>query len=215
MRPLLVVLSSPSGGGKSTIVRRLLAERDDVTHSVSATTRAPRPGEENGVAYHFISRDEFERELAAGSFVEHAEYGGNLYGTLSREIQRGLDAGRHVLLDIEVVGARQVRSRFPEAVFIFVVPPSGRVLADRLAARGTEGQDRRAVRLQHALDELAAAEEYDYVVVNDELDDAVRITGAILDAESRRSSRQRLLWEGLDRLRNEVRDELAVLVPGN
>ncbi len=214
MRPLLVVLSSPSGGGKSTIVKRLLAERKDVTHSVSATTREPRPGEEDGVAYHFISRDQFATEAASGSFVEHAEYGGNRYGTLAREIQRGLDAGKHVLLDIEVVGARQVRARFPEAVFIFVVPPSGRVLAERLSSRGTEGQDRQAVRLQHALDELAAAEEYDYLVVNDELDEAVRITGAILDAESRRSSRQRLLWEGLERLRNEVRDELSLLVPG-
>jgi guanylate kinase len=117
------VLSSPSGGGKSTIARHLLEAREDVTYSVSATTRAMRPGEENGRHYFFLDRAEFERRVEAGEFVEWAEYGGNLYGTLQAEIDRGLASGRHVVLDIEVAGSRQVRARFPEAVQVFVLPP--------------------------------------------------------------------------------------------
>ena len=209
MTPLVVVLSSPSGGGKSSIAKRLLGERGDSGYSVSATTRTPRPGEVDGEAYHFLSREEFERRVQAGDFLEHAEYNGHRYGTLFDEVRRVTHTGRHVLLDIEVVGARLVRERFPDAVLVFVVPPSGAVLADRLRARGTETEQVVAGRLQKALDELAAAVEYDYVVVNDALDEAVRIVHAILDAEARRTSRQRDVAVLLDRLRAEVAAELA------
>lgn len=208
MTPLVVVLSSPSGGGKSTITKRVLAERSDVGYSVSATTRAARSGEVQEREYHFLGHEEFERRVQAGEFLEHAVYNGHRYGTLVGEIRRVVQGGHHVLLDIEVVGARLVRERFPDAVLIFVVPPSGSELAARLRARGTEGAREVAERLEQALEELSAAVEYDYVVVNDDLEMAVRAVHAILDAESRRTSRQRDVMVLLDRLRNEVAAEL-------
>lgn len=209
MTPMIVVLSSPSGGGKSTITQGLVAERTDCGYSVSVTTRPPRPGEVDGVAYRFLTATEFERRVQAGDFVEHAEYDGHRYGTLASELVRVTHGGQHVVLDIEVVGARQVRERFPAALLIFVVPPSGAVLAQRLRARATEGDDVIAGRLQRAIDELAAAAEYDYVVVNDEVGSALRAVNAILDAESRRTSRQRDFAIMLDRLRAEVATELV------
>lgn len=208
MTPLVVVLSSPSGGGKSTLTRRVLAERQDVGYSVSATTRPPRQGEQDGVAYRFLSGEEFERSVVAGEFVEHASYAGNRYGTLFSEIRRVTQGGRHVLMDIEVVGAHQVRERYPDAVLIFVVPPSGHILAERLRERGTEDAAVVRRRLESALVELAAAVEYDFVVVNDDLEEAVRAVHAILDAESRRTTRQRDVTFLLDRLRTEVTAEL-------
>ncbi len=209
MTPLVVVLSSPSGGGKSSITRRLLVERADAGYSVSATTRAPRPDEATGEAYHFLSADEFARRVEAGEFLEHATYNGQSYGSLVEEVRAVTRSGRHVLLDIEVVGARLVRERFPDAVLIFVVPPNGAVLAERLRGRGTEPPAVVRARLERALDELDAAPGYDYVVVNDDLDDAVRAVHAIIDAESRRTSRHRDTSVLLDRLRSEISAELA------
>lgn len=209
MTPMIVVLSSPSGGGKSTITQRLIAERPDCGYSVSATTRPPRPGEVDGIAYQFLTAAEFERRVEAGDFAEHAEYDGHRYGTLVSELLRVTHGGQHVVLDIEVVGARQVRERFPGAVLIFVVPPSGAVLAERLRARAAEDSTRVAGRLQRAIDELGAAAEYDYVVVNDEVGTALHAVNAILDAEARRTSRQRDFTVVLDRLRAEVAAELV------
>lgn len=214
MKPLVVVLSSPSGGGKSTIARRVLAERSDTGYSVSATTRAPRGTEQDGREYHFLSADEFERRVQAGEFLEHASYNGNRYGTLEQEVRLVTQDGRHVLLDIEVVGARLVRERFPEAVLIFLVPPNGKSLAERLRARGTESDAAVSARLERAMDELEAAVEYDYVIVNDDLEDAVRAVHAILDVESRRASRQRNISVLLDRLRSEVAGEIARTTTG-
>jgi guanylate kinase len=211
VKPLVVVLSSPSGGGKTTIARRIVEERSDAGYSISATTRPPRGGEQEGREYHFLTRDEFARRVASGEFLEHAEYSGHRYGTLEEEVRRVTRNGQHVLLDIEVVGARLVRERFPEAVLIFVVPPSGRVLAERLQSRGTESPDTMAARLGHAMDELAAAVEYDFVVVNDGLDDAVRMVHSILDVESRRTSRLHGNTVLFDRLRSEVAAEIARL----
>lgn len=209
MTPLVVVLSSPSGGGKSTIARRLLAERADLGYSVSATTRAPRAGEVDGREYHFLTADDFASRVSRSEFLEHAVYNGNSYGTLESEVRRVTQGGKHVLLDIEIVGARLVRERFPDPVLIFVVPPSGRVLAERLRGRATESEAIVAARLVRARDELAAAVEYDYVVVNDDLEGAVRAVHAILDAESRRTRRHRDVQVLLDRLRTEVSAELG------
>lgn len=209
MTPLIVVLSSPSGGGKSTIAGRLLAAREDIGYSVSATTRAPRVGEVDGREYHFLSPAAFEAQVQDGAFLEHATYNGQRYGTLADEVRRVTQGGQHVLLDIEVAGARMVRQRYSDAVLVFVLPPSGKALVERLRQRGTEDAAALAGRLEQALEELAAAVEYDYVVVNDTLDDAVEAVSRIIDVESRRMSRLRNAQVLLDRLRAEVAAEIA------
>jgi guanylate kinase len=198
------VLSSPSGGGKSTIARHLLEAREDVTYSVSATTRRMREGEEDGRHYHFIDRAEFERRVAAGAFLEWAEYGGQLYGTLQEEVRKGLASGRHVVLDIEVRGARQVRERVPDSVQVFVLPPSAAVLVQRLRGRNTERPAAVAERLAIAATELEAAREYQYVVVNDDVVDAVAQVAAILDVETRRVARLSNLGAVIDDLRRDL-----------
>ena len=204
MRPLLLVLSSPSGGGKTTIARQLLAARADVGYSVSATTRTPRAGEQDGQDYHFLARTEFERRIAAGEFLEHASYGGNLYGTLRAEVERVLGARKHAVLDIEVEGARQIRRALPGAVRVFVLPPSGGELIRRLEGRRTEDRAAMRRRLDRAEEELAAVGEYDYAIVNDNLDHAVARVSAILDAESERVTRQDGLSEFVAGLRREI-----------
>lgn len=183
MNPFPIILSAPSGGGKTTIARHLLELRADVGYSVSCTTRAPRPREVDGKDYYFLSRDEFVRRRLAGDFAESAEVHGNLYGTLRSEIRRVLGSGRHVIMDIDVQGARQIRDAFPASVTVFVLPPSGEVLLERLRKRKTESPQQLVSRLNSALHELRAVEEYEYVVVNDDLDQAVLRVGAIIDAE--------------------------------
>jgi len=202
--PFLLVLSSPSGGGKTTIARALLQARTDVGYSVSATTRPPRHGEKDGHDYHFLTAEEFERRVAAGEFLEHATYGGNRYGTLRSEIDRVLGGGRHAVLDIEVEGARQVMEKMPKAVRVFVLPPSAKVLVERLRGRDTESPETRRVRLARAAEELLAVTEYDYVVINEHLRDAVSEVGAILDAESSRVARRRDLAGFVELLREGV-----------
>jgi guanylate kinase len=171
-RGALAVLSGPSGVGKSTIIKRLLQE-PRFALSVSATTRNPRPGEQDGVDYHFITREEFERRVAAGEFLEFAVvHGKNMYGTLKSEVERLVAAGKIVILDIDVQGARQVRGRMP-ALFVFVAPPNADVLIDRLSHRGTEAEDERIRRLATAGAEIACAGEYEHVIINDDLEKAV------------------------------------------
>ncbi len=204
MTPFLLVLSSPSGGGKTTIARRVLAARPDVGYSISATTRAMRPGEVHGKDYWFLSPAEFEARVMAGEFLEHASYNGRRYGTLRSEVERHFAAGRHVVLDIEVQGARQVRRQLADAVLVFVVPPSGAALVERLAARRTEDRAALDGRLAIAAEELAAVGEYDYVVVNADLEQAVRDVLGLLDAEGRRVARQDDLDTRTERLRREI-----------
>lgn len=207
MSPLLVVLSSPSGGGKTTIARALLKQRHDLGYSISATTRAPRPREQNGVHYHFLPEAEFVRRRDAGDFVEWAEYSGNLYGTLESEVQRILEAGRHIVLDIEIEGARQVRERRSDVVSIFILPPSADALLDRLGGRNTDHVEQVRRRLRRAIEELAEAPLYDYVVVNDERAQCVAEVSAIIDAETRRARR----FPDLHKTINELQRGLARL----
>ncbi|CAN5801120.1 guanylate kinase [soil metagenome] len=204
MKPFLLVLSAPSGGGKSSIARNLLQGRDDLGYSVSATTRPKREGEREGVDYHFLSREQFVQRRDAGEFLESATYGGNLYGTLRSEIDVIFDRGRHAVLDIEVEGARQIRATFPNSLHVFVLPPSAEVLIGRLRGRNTEPPEVVRERLTRAADELAAVAEYDYALVNQDLVVAVAQVAAILDAEARRVSRQDDLPKFIARLRSDV-----------
>ena len=214
MKPFALVLSSPSGGGKTTIARRLLQGREDLGYSVSATTRPMRPGERDGADYHFVAHADFERGVAAGEFVEWAVYGGERYGTLRSEVDRLFAEGRIAVLDIDVQGARQVRQVLPDSVHVFVLPPSAGVLVDRLGRRATEGVAKRRERVALAAAELAAVSEYDYVVINDDLVTAVSHVAAIIEAESRRVSRQRRILGAIEQLQAEVVREAARISDG-
>jgi guanylate kinase len=178
-----VVLSSPSGAGKTTIAKALLAARADIGYSVSCTTRKPREGEVEGKDYYFVSRTDFLQKMEEGAFAESAEVHGNLYGTLKTEIERVLRDGRHVMMDVDIQGAAKLRRAFPSVVTIFILPPSGEVMLDRLAKRKSEDKATIVRRLESALQELQAVEEYEYVVVNDVLDESVRRVSSIIDAE--------------------------------
>jgi guanylate kinase len=167
------VITGPSGVGKGTLIRTLRDRMPELELAVSATTRPPRPGEQDGVDYHFLSDEDFERKVAAGEFVEHARYSGRRYGTLRSELERRVERGRPVVLEIEVQGARQVREAMPDAVQIFISPPGPEALKTRLVGRGTDDAAQVAARLATAQAELAAQSEFTHVVVNDRLDDAV------------------------------------------
>lgn len=178
-----VILSAPSGGGKTTIARALLARRKDVGYSISCTTRAPRGNERDGVDYYFLSRTDFVKRREEGAFAESAEVHGHLYGTLRSEVEKVLSSGRHVIMDIDVQGAMQFARAFPQSVTVFVLPPSGDVLLDRLRRRGTESTEQLVLRLQSALQELQSLQQYEYVIVNDELEQSVQRVSSIIDAE--------------------------------
>jgi guanylate kinase len=169
----VVVITGPSGVGKGTLIRSLLEAMPALQLSVSATTRMPRTGETQGAQYHFMSRDEFERHVADGDFVEHAAYAGARYGTLRSDQQTRLASGQPVLLEIEVQGARQVRETMPEALQVFIAPPSVDALRARLIGRGADTPDQIEARLRTAEGELKAQGEFAHVVVNDRLEDAV------------------------------------------
>ncbi|HOT23460.1 MAG TPA: guanylate kinase [Thermoleophilia bacterium] len=177
------MISGPSGAGKGTVIALLRRRLGGLSLAVSATTRAPRPGEVDGREYHFMTRDEFEREVAAGAFLEWVEYSGALYGTLRREVEDKLARGDDVLLEIELRGARAVRRAMPEAVLVFIAPPSLDELGRRLRGRGTESDEAVARRLEIAAGELAAADEFDHVVVNDDAERAAAELAAIISEE--------------------------------
>lgn len=188
---ILIVFSAPSGCGKGTVLKELLAQDPNLFYSVSATTRRPRPGEQEGVNYYFLSNAQFEQEIAAGGMLEHARYVDHYYGTPKKAVCDQLDCGRDVILEIEVQGALQVKERFPEAVMIFLLPPSVETLRSRLLGRGTEAPETVEQRLAAAKTEMAAAGQYDYLVVNDDLSQAVSDVQAVIRAEKLRLMRQR------------------------
>jgi guanylate kinase len=186
---ILFVVSAPSGAGKTTLCEALLAADLGLAYSVSTTTRKPRPGEKDGVHYHFVSDEEFRRLREAGEFAECAEVHGHWYGTRRSVIEEARTKGRDLLFDIDVQGARQLRRSFPDGVFIFIYPPSMASLEERLRRRKTETAEDLARRLANARVEIREAWAYDYVVVNDDLDRAIEKFRSIVRAEALRTSR--------------------------
>ena len=208
-----IILSAPSGGGKTTIAKTLLSRRQDLGYSVSCTTRAPRPTEVPGRDYYFISRAEFLSKREEGAFAESAVVHGNLYGTLRSEVERVLATGRHVVMDIDVQGAVQFMRAFPQTVTIFILPPSAEVLLERLRARETESKSQLAVRLQSALQELQQVAEYEYVVVNDDLERAVSSVESIIDAETVSRERVKNLTRQVGLLIERLEQEIENSTP--
>ena len=186
-RGVLVIVSGPSGAGKSTVISGVSKRRSDLRFSVSATTRAPRAGEVDGVDYWFRTREEFREMIEADAFLEHAEYVGNFYGTPREPVDENIMSGYNVILDIEVQGAAQVMEKRPDAVSVFLCPPSLEELEHRLRNRGTDSEEKILERLTTARREYAQAHKYDYIIINDVIEDAVRELDAILTAERCRS----------------------------
>jgi len=201
---ILVVVSGFSGAGKGTLMKKLVQEYDNYALSVSATTRAPRPGEEEGREYFFVSREEFERRIADDALIEYACYCDHYYGTPREYAQRQLEEGRDVILEIEIQGALKIREKYPDALLLFVMPPSAAELRRRLSGRGTETQEVIAKRLRRAVEEAGGIEEYDYIVINDDLDTCVRELHAIITAAHNTPVRNE---EFIEKMRLELEGE--------
>lgn len=179
----LLVLSGPSGVGKGTMVAELIKQRDDMCFSVSATTRAPRPGDQDGVNYFFVSKAKFEEMIAQNQMLEYARYVDNYYGTPRAYVEEQLESGKNVILEIEVQGARQVVEAYPDAISVYIIPPTYEELEQRLRGRGTETEVVILERLNRAIEEARAADFYKYIIVNNDLTEAVKELNAIITAE--------------------------------
>ena len=190
---LLVVISGPSGAGKGTICKMLKDKMTDLKVSVSATTRKPREGENEGESYFFISNDEFIKKINDDEFLEYAKVYGNYYGTPKKEVFKQLKAGNDIILEIDIQGALQVKKNYPKGVFIFILPPSLKELQNRIEGRGTDSKEVILKRMKCAYDELDYAFEYDYVVLNDEVEAAVNKIKCIIDAEKSRAIRKKAI----------------------
>ncbi len=198
-RGILIVVSGFSGAGKGTLMKRLVAAHDNYALSVSMTTRAPREGEQDGVAYFFTDREHFEDEIAKGGLIEYASYCGNYYGTPKAYVERQLAAGKDVLLEIEIQGALKVREKFPDSLLLFVTPPGAGELERRLKSRGTDAEDAIARRLARAYEESLGMESYDYIVVNDEIEACVEEIHRLVEAAGKATSRRGELIQSIRR----------------
>lgn len=203
-RGILIVVSGFSGSGKGTIMNELLKRYDNYALSVSATTRDPRPGEEEGKAYFFKTTDEFEKMIAKDELIEYARYVNNYYGTPRAYVEEQLEAGKDVILEIEIQGALKVKEKFPDTLLLFVTPPTAVELRNRLVGRGTETMDVIEGRLARAVTESEGMEKYDYLIINDELDACVEEVHRIIQGEHRRSFRNR---EFIEHMQKELKGE--------
>ena len=200
---LLTVVSGFSGAGKGTLMKGLLSKYDNYALSVSMTTRAPRPGEENGREYFFITREQFEKNIADGKLIEHAQYVGNYYGTPKDYVFEQLEAGKDVLLEIEIQGALQIKKKFPEALLLFVTTKDAQTLVNRLKGRGTEEEDVIIKRLKRAAEESEGIEEYEYLIVNDDLDTCIEDMNDIIQKAKLRADRNK---EFIEKIRKALKD---------
>lgn len=206
-RGILVVVSGFAGSGKGTLMRRLLETYDNYALSVSMTTRPPRPGERDGVEYFFSTREDFEKKIAQDGLIEYAEYCGNYYGTPRRYVEEQLEAGRDVILEIEIQGAFQIKKKFPEAVLVFVTPPSAAELKRRLVGRGTETMEVIDRRMRRAAEEAGSIGDYDYLVVNDDVQTCAEEIHGIIQASRKAPCCNQTFIEG-------IRAELSALSKG-
>ena len=201
---ILTVVSGFSGAGKGTIMKRLMEKYDNYALSVSATTRAPRPGEEEGREYFFRTVEEFEKMIAKEQLIEYAKYVDNYYGTPRAYVEEQLEAGKDVILEIEIQGALKVKEKFPETLLLFVTPPSARELKDRLVKRGTESMEGILSRMERAREEAKGMDRYDYLVINDVLEDCVDEVHKIIQGEHRKSFRN---MDFIEKMRQELKGE--------
>ncbi|MCR5777836.1 MAG: guanylate kinase [Lachnospiraceae bacterium] len=203
-RGILVVVSGFAGAGKGTLMKNLVGKYDGYALSVSATSRKPRPGEENGVSYFFKTREEFEAMISADELVEHAEYVGNYYGTPKKFVDEQLDKGNDVILEIEIQGAMQIKKKFPEALLMFVMPPSAEILKARLVGRGTETAEVIDKRMKRAVEESEGIENYDFIVINDDIDECTEKMHNMIQSSKYTPDRQKafiaMVREGLRNL---------------
>ncbi|MBE6819729.1 MAG: guanylate kinase [Ruminococcaceae bacterium] len=189
---MLITVSGPSGSGKGTVLGELVKKRDDVKISVSMTTRQNRNGEIDGINYYFVSKEYFEKKINEGSMLEYAQYAGNYYGTPKEPVDEMLKAGKAVILEIDVQGADKIKEIYPDVIRIFIMPPSASVLERRLRGRNTEDEETINHRLVIAKGEMKMASEYDFIVINDKLDSAVKDVETIIDAERLKASRNKI-----------------------
>lgn len=190
-RGILITFSGPSGSGKDTVLNKLIKKRDDTGISISMTTRKMREGEIDGVHYYFVTRDFFEKKIEADGMLEYAEYAGNLYGTPKDPVDEMIKAGKVVILEIEVQGAEKIKQKYPEVVSVFLMPPSLGVLEERLRGRNTDDEETISHRLVIAREEIRKASDYDYIVINDDIDSAVEKFSGIIDAERLKTIRNK------------------------
>lgn len=206
-RGILIVVSGFSGAGKGTLMKRLMQTYDNYALSVSMTTRTPRVGEEEGVSYFFSTNEQFERTIAEDGLIEYACYCGNYYGTPKAYVEEQLEAGKDVILEIEIQGALKVKEKFPESLLLFVTPPDAKELERRLVGRGTETSEVIAKRLARASEESEGIESYDYIVVNDDLDECVKELHQLVDAARKTPVRRAQFIK-------EIREELKEFAKG-